>query len=807
MSSARNRTWLALALQLAAVAAVAASLLGVAWLDARSKPRWLVLVDRSDSVPRAAADQAVAEVTNAERAAGHAAPRWIEFASRPASPAPIASAPSAALETSATDIEAALEAALAVHAAEPVDGLFVVSDGQETIGDATHALRAVREAKLPLRWIALSRPPPATRVAQVLAPTRARVGQRIQVTVQLAGALDRALRLEASARGAGGDTQTASATVDGEGRVTIALDASRSGPLIVEVALRDAASGATIDASSNAAVVDIVPPAALLYVQGSNGALSQGLSRGGWDLEVVPAARLDAHADGLDGYQAVVLDDVAVADAGPRFWDALSAAVHDRGLGLLVLGGERSFARGGYRGSVLESLLPVVSEPAALDQPVSVLFAVDKSGSMAEGTGGVDRFQLSQRAVLDTARSLGERDRLGVVLFDVAPRVLIPLGPRTDGVAALERDWRASPNGGTRLAPALEAAIDELERSGPGRRMLVVVTDGFTDDTPIAALKTRLERARIETIALAIGPDADVFALQRLFGSGDGQVLRVNEVAELPAVMRAGLERRRARVERGTFAVEQRVALPFQPGMLSEWPTVAAHAVTRAQAGAVVAVQSRQGDPLIAFQRSGRGRVVAVTSGFGAWTPAWLTWRAWPQLAGGLADWVSSTSQGGAVAVTASDLPKGLRIDVDLPSGTDSIDSVGTAIEVSTPTSRTQALAVDRIAPGRLQAILPDAGAGLYTVVVTTTAGTQRRLHLRRQRAESESWGTGAALVSWRSEGLIEDWTPSRVASASDAGQVRRPLDRSLVMLALALFVCGILVDRASLPRPTRRAS
>jgi len=803
VSTARNRTWLALALQLAALAVVVASLLGVSWLDARSKARWLVLVDRSESVPRAAADQAVADVTNAERVAGHAAPRWLEFAGRPSSPGSIASASAAGLETSATDIEAALEAALAVHAVEPVEGLIVVSDGQETIGDATHALRAVHEAKLPLRWIAVSRPPPPTRVVQMLAPTRARIGQRILITVQLAGVLDRALRVEASARGVGGDTQTAAATVDGEGRVTIALDASRSGPLIVDVALHDATSGATIDASSNAAVVDVVPPAAILYVQGSNGALSQSLSRGGWDLEVVPAARLDAHADGLDGYQAVVLDDVAVTDAGPRFWDALSAAVRERGLGLLVLGGERSFARGSYRGSALEALLPVASEPAALDQPVSVVFAVDKSGSMAEGAGGVDRFQLAQRAVLDTAHSLGERDRLGVVLFDVVPRVLIPLGPRTNGVAALERNWRASPNGGTRLAPALEAAIDELERSGSGRRMLVVVTDGFTDDAPIAALKARLERARIETIALAIGPDADVVALQRLFGAAEGQVLRVNEVAELPAVMRAGLERRRARVERGTIAVEQRVALPFQPRMLSEWPAVAAHAVTRAQAGAVVAVQSRQGDPLIAFQRSGRGRVVAVTSGFGPWTPAWLSWRTWPQLAGGLTDWVSGTSQGGAVAVTVSDLPKGLRIDADLPSGTDRIDGVGTSIEVSTPTSKSLALAVERVAPGRLQAMLPDGGAGLYTVVVTTAAGTQRQLHLRRQRAESEHWGTNPALVAWRNEGLMEDWIPNLVTTGRNADRATRPIDRSLVTLALALFVCGILVDRASLPSRT----
>ncbi len=169
------------------------------------------------------------------------------------------------------------------------------------------------------------------------------------------------------------------------------------------------------------------------------------------------------------------------------------------------------------------------------------------------------------------------------MVFDVAPRVLIPLGPAPAGTLALERDWQASPNGGTKLAPALETAIGELERSGAARRMLVIVTDGFVDGAPLAELRARLDRSRIETIALAVGPDADVSALERVVGAEAGLVLRVNQAAELPLVMRTGLERRRARVERGTIAVEQRQALPFPPGTWQDWPAIAAYFVTRSQ--------------------------------------------------------------------------------------------------------------------------------------------------------------------------------------------------------------------------------
>ncbi|MEP7182732.1 MAG: VWA domain-containing protein, partial [Betaproteobacteria bacterium] len=772
---------MALALQLAALVALSLSLIGFSWLDARSRPRVLVLVDRSQSVPRVASDSAVEDVMHAAKAAGIGDLQLLEFAGKPATLSTKAADSAANLEPSATNIEAALDAALAADARAPFDSIVIISDGLENAGDLERALRTAREARLPVQWIPVGRPLPETRISEVLAPDRAIAGQRIQVTVRLAGRLDRPLRVKATTRAASGETQTASGETDGGGRATIELDARRNGAVLVDVALEDPDSGQTLGTLPDAVVVDVVPRAAILYVQGSSGALARSLREGGWMLNVVPAARLDAHADGLDGYQAVVLDDVAITDAGPRFWKALVAAVQNRGLGLMVLGGERSFTRGGYRESALESVLPLLSEPAALDQPASIVFVVDKSGSMGQGTGGVDRFQLAQRAVLETARGLSARDSLGLVVFDVAPRVLIPLGPAPAGTLALARDWHATPNGGTRLAPALGTAIDELERSGATRRMLVLVTDGFLDDAPLAELRARLDHARIETIALAVGPDADANALERLVGAEAGVVLRVNEAAELPLVMRSGLERRRARVERGTIAVAQRQALPFSPGTLKDWPAVAAYSVTRSQPTATVAVQTEHGDPLIAFQRSGQGRVIAVTSGLGSWTRRWPLWREWPRLAGGLTDWISGTPQGGAVALEVSDLPAGLRVEADVPAEAGRPKPDGVSIAVQTPTTQGQLVSTDLVAPGRLRATLNDAGSGLYTFLVSTSLGTQRQLHLRRHLAENETWGTNPALDAWRIAGLVSNWDPGFLAQRREVVRARPPVDRSLV--------------------------
>jgi uncharacterized membrane protein len=801
VSAGGSRAVVALALELTALAALALSLLGASWLDTRSRPPVLVLVDRSQSVPRTASNTAVADVVRAAKSAGAGEIQFIEFAGKPAAPSTRTAGSTVALDPSATNIEAALESALAVDAQTALSSVVIVSDGLENVGDAARALQAAREAHLPVQWDAVSRPPPQTHIAEVLAPDRALIGQPIRVDVQLAGRLDEPLRVKATARTISGQTQVLNGETDFAGRATFEFDAGRAGALLVDVELEDPMSRRELDAMPDAAVIDVAPHAAVLYAQGASGTLARSLLQGGWKLDVVPAGQLDAHADGLDSYQAVILEDVSISDASPQFWNALVAAVKDRGLGLMVLGGKRSFARGGYHASVLESILPVLSEPAVLDQPASIVFVVDKSGSMGQGTGGVDRFQLAQRAVVETARGLTERDSLGLVVFDVAPRALIPLGPAPAGALALARDWRASPGGGTKLAPALEAAIGELERSSAARRVMVLVTDGFVDKAPLAQLRARLDRSRIETIALAVGPDADVEALRLLFGAKTDLVLRVNQAAELPSVMRSQIERRRARIERGVITAEQRQGLPFSPGTLTDWPAITAYSVTRSRPQAVTAVQSQRGDPLIAWQRSGHGRVVAVTSGLGPWTPQWLQWREWPRLAGGLAEWISGTPQGGGDALTVSDLPDRLNIEADIQTGVGRADPGGVSITADTPMMQGRLVSADPVAPGRLRGALPDAGPGLYTFLVSTSQGTQRQLHLRRHRAEGESWGTNPELKAWANAGLIRKWKPDFLPPPHDESGDNRLVDRSLMGLGLLLFLAGVLVDRQRLDK------
>ncbi len=807
---------IALALLALALLALLLALAGAVVPGWRGEAQWLLLVDRSDSMPRDATDRALAQAVQRLHDGGAARVRSIDFAGRPASgvgrdagrprlppdPAdPRVAAPGdgdlGTIEPSATDIESAVDAALALHARQPLAGLVVVSDGFATRGDTQRALRAAAAAGVSVSWIEVGRPPPALHLDELLVPDRAVAGAPVALGLRWQGQHAPPMRVRATARQADGEVLRAEADVPaGAASATLVLAPRVPGPVVVDLEAVDAGSGRTLDAWPSAGLIEVATPAPVLLLRGGDGPLAASLRAGGWPVDVVPAARAAAYRDALASYRAIVLDDVAIADAPAGFWDALAEAVRDHGAGLLVLAGERSLAAGGLLGSTLESLLPVRAEPPALDDTTFVVFAVDKSGSMGLGRAGVDRFRLAQRAVVETAGALHAGDGVALLVFDAGARVLLPPTPAPQAATALARDWPATPGGGTRISPALRAAAQLFESAAPARRLLVVVSDGRADDVPSPSLLARLARERVETVWLAVGPDADVAAVERLLGPGGASVLRVAEAAELPQAMRSGVERPRARVERGGFAVRQRAPLPFEPRTLADWPPVQAYATVRAREGARVALVSERGDPLIVFGGAGAGRSAFVATGLGAWAPRWTPWNGWPALAGGLTAWAAASPPGATMSV--DDDPAALRIDLELAADAALVAPAALAVELTSPDGRRRSVEAEPVAPGHWRARLADAEAGVHAVRWTSPAGTLQRWHLRMGRSESRTWGVEPAIGRWRAAGLLTDADalPDRANPPRLHPARTQAPDTRLLLLALALALAGIVVDR-----------
>ena len=142
--------------------------------------------------------------------------------------------------------------------------------------------------------------------------------------------------------------------------------------------------------------------------------------------------RLEVKATGLNGfpgtlaemqsYDAIFLSNVAAGDLGEDAMKLLESAVRDFGVGLVCVGGDQTYAAGGYRGTPLEATLPVNME---LDSK-----KVLPSGAVAlvmHGMEFANGNQVARDCALGVLDALGPQDEMGVVLWDGTERWLFPM--------------------------------------------------------------------------------------------------------------------------------------------------------------------------------------------------------------------------------------------------------------------------------------------------------------------------------------------------------------------------------------------
>ncbi len=152
---------------------------------------------------------------------------------------------------------------------------------------------------------------------------------------------------------------------------------------------------------------------------------------------------------------------------------------------------------------VLLELMPSASV-AQVRVPVNVSFVLDRSGSMKGEK--IDRVRKATSAALDL---LDQQDIVSVVVFDHRTKVLIPSTAVVDRAAMQREVSQIRDAGGTRIAPALVDALQELDKADAGMiRRLVLLTDGQTENEKECLVQAEhAGRKGIPITALGVGKD------------------------------------------------------------------------------------------------------------------------------------------------------------------------------------------------------------------------------------------------------------------------------------------------------------
>lgn len=540
----------------------------------------------------------------------------------------------------AADLEMALDLATAMIPGRPGDRVVVASTGIETRGSAAAALYRLRTRGIPIDAYPLpSLPANEVIVERPVIPERLFEGDRFplqamiysersgQATVQILREKEVVAQREVQLQG---------------GRNVVEMTASEpeAGSFLYEVAITTAHDEFAGN-NRNGAVARVArhPRVVVFSPQHSLGQqLVDALDVQGISADVMPPDRAPWYLKDWLEYDVVVLMNVPAIDLHTKQQELLETAVREHGTGLVILGGENSFGPGGYYETPLERLSPLSSRIPREGPAVTLLFVLDRSGSMQQVVGDVTRLEIAKEATLDAAALLNEESRVGVVAFDSDATLLLPLQSAGESESIAQALAPLEPGGGTSIYPGLLEAYEQLRDDEAGARHVVLMTDGLSQPGEFPAILRRMNEAGISVSAVAIGEGADVGRIEQIARLGGGAFHATRDFNALPSILsQEALLLSSTPVEERTITPRWETVPSFFSGLPEQLPPLHGYVLTTLKSEATnhLSTRAENGDevPLLASWRFGAGRVFAFSShGAGSWSGDWQAMAQYPLL-------------------------------------------------------------------------------------------------------------------------------------------------------------------------------
>lgn len=712
-----------------------------------------------------------------------------------------------AVDAQASDLSSALTLASALLPEDAQGRIVVLSDG------ATEDVRAAAQ-QLAARGVTVDFQSfsgdalPDAQISQLNVPSRVYQGQSFTVTVQVTANHDTAGTLVLYQN----RTPVSSREVTlrrGDNTFTFRDTAADTGVVTYEARLiSEGDSCAQNDSMGGYVYVQGAPK--LLLVEGRQGEGSEMaamLSAAAMQYETVLPAQLPYDAEQLRQYDGVVLVNVDYDAADEEQWAALDSAVRVLGRGLTVIGGDSSYALGGYRGSKLEEMLPVTIDVRnKLDLPsLALMLVIDKSGSMSDGMFGTTRLELAKEAAMRAAEVLTPNDQVGVIAFDDAAKWVVNLQKAEDVEAIQNQIGTIRPGGGTAFFTALYEATYALMNAQAQQKHIIFLTDGEAGDTGYLQLCDIMQQNDITLTTVAVGSGADQATLRTLAQQGGGRAYAANEFDNLPKIFT-----KETYLVSGSY-VQNRTFTPVitEQSALTDFegfPQLSGYLAATEKSLATVSLMSDREDPILAWWQYGAGRVVAfMADSRGAWTSEFLQWDQAAAFYGGMAAFtlpgeeregqLTTERQGDALRIVYTapeDAQTGLSTSVTalLPDGT----QTQLALQESVPGVYEGEIAAAQLGAYALRVEQRDASGELQRVMEGGAVnGYSGEYDLRSQNAEST-----LPYLSALTGGRVITDSAEMLKATNAVVRARRDLTQPLLWALMVLLLCDIALRRLS---------
>ena len=563
-----------------------------------------------------------------------------------------------------TDIAGGLTSALSLMPPEDEKRIVLLSDGNETAGNAAAELPPLVEQGVRL-YAATPPPSSAGRVAivdfEAPTPVRAHSSFALRLDILSEARVPAVSRVWLTSNGE--ELGHRSVVLQpGLNRFALPYQLDHYGAYLLDARIDVDSPLVAVNSGAETAVSVIGPPRVLVVSANPPDSLLSALRLRQYEVEETSPHGLPTDPETYLAYQVVILVDVTAEALTPDVQAALARYVGDYGGGLIVTGDalrDEKFHQG-----ELEKALPITftpQPPPPSREPIAVYLLIDRSNSMSYNSRypavrDGERIRYAKQAAGALLNQLDDTDYAGVIAFDSEPYVLSHLRPVGEDRAELTRRIeRLEPGGGTDFKESLEIAEREILASGIPVHQVILITDGDTNRQyhDHDQLMADFDKQHISVSTIRIGPDLENLRLLQDFAKNTGGTFyRVEDIRKLPLLLvrltHQAIADKRHQQSHLEYAGESTILSGISP---REIPPIGLFATTVPKDGAAVPLRIRRNDtasPLLAAWQYGLGRSAVFAADTDSTASlSWVKWNRYAEFWSQLASWVMRQGDSG----------------------------------------------------------------------------------------------------------------------------------------------------------------
>lgn len=331
-------------------------------------------------------------------------------------------------------------------------------------------------------------------------------------------------------------------------------------------------------------------------------------------------------------HDMLIVDDVNYAALHEDDKAAIESFTAVTGKGILWMGGENSFAPGGYSGTGMETMMPVLASPR---DELALMVLLDSSGSMGESVLGKRKFSITIESLQSVLPMLSENDLTGVIAFSAGNsniKEIMPVGKLEDPEKLFTILKNIQTGGGTEIIPPVKTALEALKDITSPRKHILIITDGESNEklSMFAKLADQLKDAGISVSIFATREDIDEKYCNNLImlcsNNTNGRFGKVDRTFDLGNMLRSDLATTKELV-----ITKKQMPVLGDSGLwnsLKQLPELNKYNRTTLKEQATLHAAMPNGDPLITSWRYKAGKTAVFTTSFKKdWAENWLTWE------------------------------------------------------------------------------------------------------------------------------------------------------------------------------------